>query len=129
MEPERSLPHSLESVTCSYPEPEQSNTRSRFLVLDKPRYVTPSSDLSLGLPSGLFPSVFHTKIPHAPLYSPIRTTCPALPFFSIYSSELCLVSFFTFLSPYIAMSVNKHIPFPLPPILKYGLSLGVVYYY
>ena len=36
-----------------------------------------SSHLLLGLPSGLFPSVFHTKILYTPLLSPTRATCPA----------------------------------------------------
>ena len=35
-----------------------------------------SSHLRLGLPSGLFPSAFPTKILHTPLHSPIRDTCP-----------------------------------------------------
>ena len=36
-----------------------------------------SSHLRLGLPSGLFPSGFPTKILYKPLLSPTRTTCPA----------------------------------------------------
>ena len=36
-----------------------------------------SSHLSLGLPSGLFPSSFLTKTLHTPLLSPIRVTSPA----------------------------------------------------
>jgi hypothetical protein len=36
-----------------------------------------STHLRLGLPSGLFPSGFHTNILYAFLFSPIRATCPA----------------------------------------------------
>jgi len=36
-----------------------------------------STHLRLGLPTGLFPSVFHTKTLCTPLSSPICATCPA----------------------------------------------------
>jgi hypothetical protein len=38
-----------------------------------------SIHLRLGLPSGLFPSGFHTNNLYSSLFSPIRATCPAHP--------------------------------------------------
>ena len=75
MEPEGSLPHSQVTAICPYPEPAQSSpclhpvSWISILIL--------SSHLRLGLPSGLFPSVFPNKTQYAPLLSPIRETCPA----------------------------------------------------
>ena len=75
MELEISLPHSQEPATRAYYEPDQFNPRphpnywSAVLIL--------SSHLSLGLPSGLFPSGFPIKTQYAYLLSPIRATCPA----------------------------------------------------
>ena len=74
MEPEVSLPHSQVPATCPCPEPDQSGpclplTSWRFILIL-------SSHLHLGLPSGLFPSGFHTKTLYTPLLSPIRATCP-----------------------------------------------------
>ena len=45
-----------------------------------------SPGLCLGLPSGLFPSVFLTKSPYAPHFSPICAICPV---------HLILLEFFT----------------------------------
>ena len=71
MEPECSLPHS--QVPFHFPNPEPSLSShyptSHFLIL--------SSQLRLGLPSGLFPSAFPTKTLYTPLLSSIRATCSA----------------------------------------------------
>ena len=53
-------------IQSTYPQP--TSCRS-ILIL--------STHLSLGLPSGLFPSGFPTRTLYAPLSSPIRATCPA----------------------------------------------------
>ena len=53
-------------IQSTYPQP--TSCRS-ILIL--------STHLSLGLPSGLFPSSFPTKTLYTPLSSPICATCPA----------------------------------------------------
>jgi hypothetical protein len=66
MEPQGSLPCSQEPTTGPYPEPYQSNPHHpilRFILIL-------STNLHLGLPSGLFPSGFPTNILHAFLFSP-----------------------------------------------------------
>ena len=75
MEPEGSSTHSHVPATCPYSEPARSSphlphptSRKSILIL--------SSPLRLGLPYGLSPSDFPTKIQYTPLLSPIRATCP-----------------------------------------------------
>jgi len=73
METKRSLPHSQEPATCSYPEPDQcSPTPSRHFFKIHFNITLPSS---LRSSKCLFPSGFPTKILHSPL--PIRATFPA----------------------------------------------------
>ena len=71
MEPKDSLPLLKETATCPYSQLDQSSpcphltSWKSILIL--------SSHLSLGLPSGLFPSGFPTKTPYAPLLYPPHT--------------------------------------------------------
>jgi hypothetical protein len=51
--------------------------RSTLAVKVWRSFLILSSHVSLGLPSGLFPSGLPTKTLYAPLLSPIRATCPA----------------------------------------------------
>jgi len=75
MEPEGSLPHSQVSATYLYPGPAGFSPYSHIPFLKS--ILILSSELSLGLSSGLFPSVFPTKTLYTPLFFPIRATCPA----------------------------------------------------
>jgi len=75
MEPEGSLPHSQLPATCPYPEPAPSSPRPLYFtswrsILILYYYV------SLGLPSDLFPSGFHTKTLYKPLFYSIRAKRP-----------------------------------------------------
>jgi len=60
MEPEHSLPHSQVPTNCPYPKPIRSSPYPQIQLLKDPLIL--SSRLPLGLPSGLFPSSFATKI-------------------------------------------------------------------
>ena len=74
METECSLLTLRVPATCPYPEPDKSSpwlhpTLWRSILIL-------SSHLHLGLPIGLFPSGFPTKILYTPLFSSIHATCP-----------------------------------------------------
>jgi hypothetical protein len=62
MEPEVSLLYLRETVTDSYSEPDESNLPSEPTCISLRSVLILSSRLCLGLPSGLFPSDFPTKI-------------------------------------------------------------------
>jgi hypothetical protein len=74
MEPKGLLQVSQEPATGPYPEPDQS-------ILHHPISLRPililSTHLRLGLPSGLFPPGFPTKILYALFFVLMRVACPS----------------------------------------------------
>ena len=75
MEPEGSSPHSQVPATCPYPWASPIQSIPPHPISGRSILIS-SSHLRLGLPSGLFPSGFHTKTLYTPLLSPIHATCP-----------------------------------------------------
>ena len=72
-EPEASLPHSHKPFTCLSDETDESSTCHHISL----RYILIlSSQLHLGLPSGLFVSGFITKALYEFFLSPACATCP-----------------------------------------------------
>jgi hypothetical protein len=65
---------SITVFTGPYPEPDQSNPSHPISVRS---ILILSTQLRLGLPSGLFPSGFPTNILQAFLLFPLHATCPA----------------------------------------------------
>ena len=69
MEPEGSLPQQQVPATCPYPEPARSSPYPHIPLPEDTSLIL-FCHLGLGLPSGLFPSGFHTKTLYMPLLSP-----------------------------------------------------------
>jgi hypothetical protein len=74
MAPKGSLPRLQEPATCPYPQPDQSNPCTPPILS---HFLKISSNLCLGLPSGIIPSCFPTKTLSTPFLSPICATFPA----------------------------------------------------
>jgi hypothetical protein len=74
MELQHLLPFLQEPVTGPYSEPDESSPQPNACLFNINFSIV--FHLCLGLPSGLFPSGFQTKILHAFLFSPVHATCP-----------------------------------------------------
>ena len=85
MESVGSLPHSQVATTFPYPESVRSSSLSH--PTSRRSILIFSSNLSLGLPSSLFPSGFPTKILYSLSCPPHSLHAPPFSFFSILSPE------------------------------------------
>jgi hypothetical protein len=89
---ECSSPHLQQPATGPCPEPVESNPHPPKPI--SPRSILiPSSHLRLGLPSGLFPSGFHTKTLYTFISSPMRATYPAHLIFFLDMLSLLLLKY------------------------------------
>jgi len=87
MEPESSLPCSQKPTKLPCPELDQSSPCSPQSISWRFSLIL-SSHLHLGRPSGLFPSVFPTKILYAPLLCPLCAPCPTIPRFCWFNHPI-----------------------------------------
>jgi hypothetical protein len=95
IEPEGSLPHSQVPATCTNPEPGQSSPYPHIPLSEDPSLYY-FFHLSLGLPSGLFPSDFPIKTLYQPFLSSIPATCPTHLVFKTHTH--IFMRFFTILA-------------------------------
>ena len=87
MKPEGSLPYTQEPVICPYPD---RSSPCRHPISRRSILISPSH-LRLGLPSGLRPSGFSTKILYAPLSPPYVLHAPPITVFLTWSPIWYLV--------------------------------------
>ena len=95
-------------ATCPYPEPARSSLYPHIPLPEGPSCLLPR----LGLPSGLFPSGFPTKILYTPLLFPIHATCP---------THLILFDLITQVEEYRSLSFSLY-SFLHFPVISYLLG-------
>jgi len=117
MEPEGTLAHSQVSATLPYAEPDQSNS-THFQTIYF-RYTLMFYHLSLGFPSGLFPSGLPNKTPYAPILSSIRATWPA---------HLILVNLLTLNNMFWGIQILKLLLVRFSPFPSYLVPLRPKYF-
>ena len=111
MEPECSLPHSQVPANCFYLEADQSSAYTNT-QLPEDSIITLSFHLRLGIPSGLFPSGFPTKILYTPIPCPYALLAPPISFFSILSPAQYWMRSTDHLAPRYAVSSIPPLPHP-----------------